>query len=153
MRRVFVVRVKDDDPELRPHRNRLPQQKADRRGLADASRSQHGEVTPDQFADVDFRRDRLVLAQPADFDPLAPPKRVDGTKIVGADAVRGRAQGGERAYAAVEVRRSGRIVDNLAVQLDRHAGGVDLRRRPPAVVGLDVADRADKTRGLVNDGD
>ena len=110
-------------------------------------------MTPDQFADVDFRRDRLVLAQPADFDPLAPPKRVDGPKIVGADTVRSRAQGGERAYAAMEVRRSGRIVDNLAVQLDRHAGGVDLRRRPPAIVSLDVADGADKTRGLVNDRD
>src|SRR5271154_3034981 len=111
MRRVFIVRVKDDDPELGPHRNRLPQQKADRSGLADASRSQHGEVTPDQLANVDFRRDRLVLAQPADFDPLAPSKRVDGPKIVGADAVRSRAQGGERAYAAMEVRRSGRIAD------------------------------------------
>src|SRR5271163_2745146 len=94
MRRVFIVRVKDDDPELRPHCNRLPQQKADRSGLADASRSQHGEVTPDQFADVDFRRDRLVLAQPADFDPLAPSKRGDGPKIVGADAVRSRAREG-----------------------------------------------------------
>ena len=79
-------------------------------------------MTPDQFADVDFRGDRLVLAQPADFDPLAPPKRVDGPKIFGADAVRGRAQGRERAYAAMEVRRAGRIVDNFAVQLDPSRG-------------------------------
>ena len=49
-------------------------------------------MTPDQFADVDLRRDCLVLAQPADFDALAPAKRIDGPKIVGADAMSGRAQ-------------------------------------------------------------
>ena len=93
MRRIFVVRIKDDDPELRPHRHRFPQQEADRSRLADAGRPQNGEMTPDQFADVDFGGDRLVLAQAADFDPLAASKRVDGPKIVGADAVRGRAKG------------------------------------------------------------
>jgi hypothetical protein len=71
-------------------------------------------MTPDQFADVDFGGDGLVLAQPADFDALAPPKRIDGPKIVGADAVRGRAEGGKRAHATMEVRRARRIVDNFA---------------------------------------
>ncbi len=53
----------------------------------------------------------------------------------------------------MEVRRAGRIVDNLAGELDCYAGDVDLRRRPPAVVSFDVADGADQSRGLVNDGD
>ena len=153
MGRVFVVRIKDDDAELRPHRQRLFQQEADRSRLADAGRPQNGEMTPDQFADVDLRRDVLVLAQPADFDPLPAAKRIDGPKIVGADAVRGRAQRGKRTHAAMEKRRAVSVVDNLAVQLDRHAGGVRLAFGPPAVIGLDLADRADQTRGPVHDGD
>ena len=68
------------------------------------------------------------------FRPPPPSKCIDGPKIVGADAMRRRAQRGKRADAAMEVRRAGSIVDNLAVQLDRHAGGVNRRRRPPAVV-------------------
>src|SRR5271154_1444779 len=153
MRRIFVVRVEDDDPELRPHRHRLPQEEADRSRFADARRPQNGKMASDQFADVDFGGNGLVLAQPADFDALAPSKRIDGPKVVGTDSVRGRAEGGKRAHAAMKVRRAGRIVDNFAGQLDRDAGGVDLRRRPSTVVSLDVAYRADQTRGLVDYGD
>jgi hypothetical protein len=49
-------------------------------------------VTPYQFADVNLRWNIFILAQPADFDALPAAKRIDGSKIVGAYAVGGRAQ-------------------------------------------------------------
>ena len=88
MGRVFVVRIKDDDAQLWPHRDRLPQEEAHSCRLADSCRPQHREMSSDQFADVDLRRDDVVLAQLPDFDPLSSAETVDGSKIVGAYPVR-----------------------------------------------------------------
>ena len=153
MGRVFVMRIKDDDPQLRPHGKRLLQQQTDRSRLANAGRSQNGEVTTDQFADVDLRGDLFVLAQPADFDALPAMKCVDRSKIARAYPVRGRAKRGKRAHAAMKKARAVGIVDNFAVELDPYAGGVRLAFGPPAVVGLDFADCADQTRAPVGDRD
>src|SRR5579872_4700459 len=44
-------------------------------------------------------------------------------------------------------------VDDLAVELDRHARGVRLAFGPPAVIGRNFADGSDQTRAAVGDGD
>ena len=88
MGRVFVVWIKDDDAQLWPHRDRLPQEEAHSRRLPDSCRPQHREMSSDQFADVDLRRDDVILAQFPDFDPLSSAETVDGSKIVGAYPVR-----------------------------------------------------------------
>ena len=54
MSRIFIMRIKDDDAQLRPRGQRLLQQKTDRSRLAGPGRPQHSKVTPDQFADVDL---------------------------------------------------------------------------------------------------
>ena len=153
MGRVFIVRVKDDDAELRPRGQRLLQQQAHRSGLADAGRSQNSKVPPHQFADVNLRGDIFVLAQPADLDALPAAKSVNGSEIIRADSVRRRAKGRERPNAAMKKRRSVRTVDNFAVQLDRNAGGVGLVFGPPAIVGRNFANSAHQTRSSAYDGD
>ena len=74
--------VEDDDAQLGLHRHRLSQEQAHGRRLADPGRPQYGEMSPDQFTDVDFGGDGRVLAQSADFDGLSPAKTVDGAKMV-----------------------------------------------------------------------
>ena len=104
-----------------------------------------------QFADVNLRRDILVLAQPADLDALSATKSVDGSEIICADSVRRGAQRGKRAHATMESRRAIGIVDNLAVQLNCDPGGVGLVFTPPAVIGRNFANSAHQTRCPVND--
>ena len=151
MGRVFVVRVENNNSQLRHHGQRLLQKQADRGRLADAGRSQNSKVPPHQFADVNLRRDILVLAQPADLDALPAAKSVDGSEIICADSVRRRAQRGKRAHATMEKRRAIGIVDNFAVQLNCDPGGVGLVFGPSAVIGRNFANSAHQTRGPVND--
>ena len=46
-----------------------------------------------------------------------------------------------------------RLIDNLAIQLDRDPGVVDPCLRPSSVVRRDLAHDADDARGAVQDGD
>ena len=45
------------------------------------------------------------------------------------------------------------IVDDFAIQLDRHPGGISLAFRPPAIISRDFANSAYQTRCPVNDRD
>src|ERR1700733_3391075 len=123
---VFVVRVENNNSQLRQYGQRLLQKEADGGRLADAGRSQNSKVSTHQFADVNLRRDVFVLAQSADLDALPATKSVDGSKIICADSVRRGAQRGKRAHATMEKRRAIGIVDNFAVQLNCARGGVGI---------------------------
>ena len=61
MRRVLIMRIKDNDAEFRLHRHRFLDQKTDRGRLAHSARAQNGEMPPDQFTDIDLRGNGAIL--------------------------------------------------------------------------------------------
>ena len=87
-----------------------------------------------------------VLGQAADLDAFDAAKAVDRLEIVGADAMRDRAERGIGTNAAEEQRLAVVVVDDLAAQLDLDIGDVGVAFAPKAVGGRQFADHADKPR-------
>ena len=148
-RREFVVRVEDQDAQVRPRFDRLAQQQCDGGRLADAGRADDREVAVQRFVDRDAGVDRLVLRKLPDDDRAAACEVVDRGQVAGADAVCDRADIGIVGDAAVEDRLAiVRIVANLADQLDADLDGVAAAGCPLQVGFVDCEDQADRARRL-----
>ena len=115
---VFVVRIDQEDAQIRPLLQGLLQQKRNAVGLADAGGAEHGEVLAHQLLDVDLRRDGRVLLQHADIGRLAAPAAVDQPELAVAHQHRGLADRRIFGDAALEVGGARRARLDLADDVD-----------------------------------
>lgn len=90
--RKFIVRIENEDTQLRVSLDRLVQQQGDSGGLAHARRSNDGEMFRQHLLDVDGGTDRVVLRQLADDTAVALAAVVDLGKVSRADAMCHRTQ-------------------------------------------------------------
>ncbi len=79
---IFVVRIDQEDAQVRPRVENLLQDDGDAARLADAGGAENGEVAADQIVDVDMHRDVGVLLQVADMGAIVVGKAVDGAQVV-----------------------------------------------------------------------
>ena len=143
---IFVVRVDQEDPQVRPRLLKLVQDDRDARGLADAGGAEHGEVLADHVGAVDVAADAVVLLQVADVDRAGSGHLVDDAQL------RVRQHGGAVAdhgivrNAALEARAAGGVAHDLAHQVE--LGGRDEALVPGARRDFDrdVGDQADQER-------
>jgi hypothetical protein len=105
--REFIVRIENEDTQLRVRLDRLVQKQRDGGGLAHARRADDGEMFGEHLGNADGGVDRIVLRQPADGAGVALTAVVNLGKIAGADAMRHRTEigvtgnAGGKALAAV----------------------------------------------------
>ena len=155
---VLVVPVEQEDAQVGARLQDLLQEQRDAARLADAGRAEHGEMLAQHFVDVDAGVDRRVLLQVPDGDRVGAGHVVDEPQLLVGE------EGGRIADrrivgdAALEVRRAGRVLLDLAHHVevggrdealfdgDRRRFQRDLgdhadEQRPPALDAQELADR------------
>src|SRR6185312_782223 len=90
---VFVVRVDQEDAQVRARLQDFLQDDGDTARLADAGRAEDGEVAADHLVDVDMDGDVLVLLQRADLRAVAGRAAVDDAQLALAEHGGGVADG------------------------------------------------------------
>ena len=83
---VFVVRVDQEDAEVRLLLQDLGQDERDRRRLADAGGAEDGEMLAQQLLEIDVGGDCRIEPQTPDLDGLAMLDAVDDGDVAGAKA-------------------------------------------------------------------
>ena len=149
---VFVVRVDQEDAQVRARPLQLVQDDRDARGLADAGGAEHGKVPADQLGAVEVAADAGILLQVPDIDRARAGQLVDDAQV-GVRHHRGAvADRGIVRDATLEARAAAAIAHDLAHQ-------VELRGRDKALVDCvardvdrDVGDQADEARRGAVDG-
>ena len=82
---VLVVRVDQEDAQIRPHLQHLAQDDGDAARLADARAAEQREVLAQHVLDLDAGADRGVLLQPADVDRIGARRVVDQAQPLAAE--------------------------------------------------------------------
>ena len=132
---IFIVRIEDDDPELRPDGDGFLSSRLTAVVLPTPVDPRTAKWRPISSLTSISAGIASFWLNSADLDALSPPETVDSPKIVGAYPVCGRAEGGKRANAAMENGRARGVVNDLAVQLERYEAVLtpDSRHRPSLV--------------------
>lgn len=150
---VFVVGIHDQDAQVLARLDRLLDQDRNGGRLADAGRSEDGEVPPHHLADADRRRDFLVLAEMADLDAVVAAERVDRRQVGGADEVGDRAERRVRLQTASKAGLAVGVVGDFAGELHPDMDDIGLGVVPSTLGGGQRADDADDPHVAVDDGD
>lgn len=90
--RKFIVRIENEDTQLRVRLDRLVQKKGDGGGFAHARRADDGEMFRQHLLDVDGRANRVVLRQLTNDACVSLAAVIDLGKVSRADAMRDRAR-------------------------------------------------------------
>jgi hypothetical protein len=136
---VLVVRVDQEDAQIRPHLEHLAQDDGDAARLADARAAEQREVLAQHVLDLDAGADRGVLLQPADVDGIGAGGVVEQAQPVAAEQLDCVADDGIVGDAALEADGAALALLQLAEQVD--AGRQLALGLLPAAV--DVGDHAD----------
>ena len=82
---IFVVRVDQEDAQVRPRVENLLQDDGDAARFADAGGAENGEMAADQIVDIDVHADVGILLQVADMGVIAVGAAVDQAKLAFAE--------------------------------------------------------------------
>ena len=149
----FVVRVEDQDTQIRIGLDRLVKQQGDGGGLADAGSADDGEMLLQHGGNVDRRVEALVLRQLADDAHVLLAGVVDHREVRGADAVGDGAEIGIVGDAGGEFLMAIRADANLAQKFDLDAEDRVVLLRPVLLVGGHGIDECDDAVAADGDGD
>ena len=141
---VFVVRIDQEEAQVRPRIENLLQDDGDAARFADAGGAENGEVAADQLVDVDVHADIGILLQVADMGVVVIGAAIDQAQFAFAQDHGDVADARIVGDAALETRRAGAVGLDLADQIEprnlahgRVAGG------PVERLFADLGDQAD----------
>ncbi len=140
---IFVVRVDEEDAQVRPGAENLLQDDGDAARFADAGRAEDGEVPAHQLVDIDADGDVRVLLEVADMGAVFVGRTVDHAQLALGQELRAVADIGIFGDAALEA--AGAVVGaDLADQIEpRHpAESRSAARSAHGLLG-DLGDHAD----------
>jgi hypothetical protein len=142
---VFVVRVDDEDAQVRTRAKNFVQHQGDAGRLADAGRTQQGEVPTDQPVNVEVSADRVVLLQLPDIDGVST-RHIEHRPQGGSAKEFGRiADGRIFLDAALEARAATVVRPDLTEQINR-AGRMARCGAGRRVVERNLGEHADHQR-------
>ena len=118
---VFVVRVDQEDAQVRPHLQDLAQDDGNAARLADARAAEQGEVLAQHVVDLDAGADGAVLLQLPDVDRVGAGRVVDPPQPVASEQIDLVADDGIFGDAALKANGAALALLELAEQVD--AGG------------------------------
>jgi hypothetical protein len=125
---IFVMHVEQENPQVRPCLEDFVQQQRYAGRFADAGRAEHGEMLREHLFDIDIGEDGRVLLQGADIDLVRSARGIDRSQLLAGNQFDIVADGRIIGDAALEFGAI-RYAENLAEQIDRGAGDVDVGGR------------------------
>src|SRR5262245_22239465 len=114
---VLVVRVDQQDAQVRARLHDLAQDQRDRARLAGPGAAENREVLAHHVVDVDIGADRVVLLQVSDVDRVGPGGVENDPQFIVSDRDDDAADPRIDHHAALEVSAAGLVVDQLAEQI------------------------------------